>query len=205
MFGLFKKKAKQTKVQDKIWTSNTGRDTGFVADIKSALDQNKKVIVLFFFKDTGVTLEKLLTNNGIDLEHSKLHIFNAKDADNSMSASSKIADQMNENHLVLAYEHHPHKSKEALVFEAIYNKALVHETPCFYLSLDDPIMQVFGSERMKKMMTQMGTGVNECIEHSMITSSVERAQRKLEEKTLNAFDKNSQEEWFKTNVEDYQD
>ena len=203
MFGLFKKKAKQLKTNDKVWTSNDGRGKGFITDLKNALDSDKKVIVLYFFKDTGVQLESLLKAKAIATEHPKLHLFNAKDADLSMSKSSKIADQMKENHELLCYEHYPTKSKEILVFEAIHNKALVHVTPCFYISLDDPIMKMFGSERIKVVMDRMGTGVDECIEHAMISKSIERAQKKLEESTLNAFDKPSQEEWFKTNVESY--
>lgn len=204
MFGLFKKKAKQVKTHDKVWINNDVRDRAFVIDVKNALGDDKKVVILYFFKDTAVSLEQLLKSNEVDIENPLLYIFNAKDADNSMSTSSKIADQMKEDHELLCYEHYPTKSKEILVFEAIFNKAIVHSTPCFYVSLNDPIMKLFGSERIKKVMESMGTGPNECIEHSMITKSIERAQKKLEESARNAFDKNSQEEWFKTNVESYE-
>ena len=51
----------------------------------------------------------------------------------------------------------------------------------FYVSLEDNLMRLFGSERIAKMMDRMGLGEGEVIQHSMITKSIERAQKKVEE------------------------
>ena len=51
----------------------------------------------------------------------------------------------------------------------------------FYVALDDNLMQLFGSERIAKMMDRMGLKEGEVIQHSMITKSIERAQKKVEE------------------------
>ncbi len=51
----------------------------------------------------------------------------------------------------------------------------------FYVSLEDDLMRMFGSERIMKLMDRMGIEEGEVIQHSMITSSIERAQRKVEE------------------------
>src|SRR5476649_1370768 len=51
----------------------------------------------------------------------------------------------------------------------------------FYVSLEDDLMRLFGSERIAKMMDRMGLQEGEVIQHSMITNSIERAQRKVEE------------------------
>jgi preprotein translocase subunit SecA len=51
----------------------------------------------------------------------------------------------------------------------------------FYLSLEDDLMRLFGSERIAKIMERMGLKEGEVIQHPMITRSVERAQRKVEE------------------------
>ena len=51
----------------------------------------------------------------------------------------------------------------------------------FYVSLEDNLMRLFGSERIAKMMDRMGLKDGEVIQHSMITKSIERAQRKVEE------------------------
>ena len=51
----------------------------------------------------------------------------------------------------------------------------------FYVSLEDNLMRLFGSERIAKMMDRMGLEEGEVIQHSMISKSIERAQRKVEE------------------------
>jgi preprotein translocase subunit SecA len=51
----------------------------------------------------------------------------------------------------------------------------------FFLSLEDDLMRLFGSERIASIMERMGLKEGEVIQHSMITRSVERAQRKVEE------------------------
>lgn len=51
----------------------------------------------------------------------------------------------------------------------------------FYLSLEDDLMRLFGSERISKVMERLGIKEGEAIEHKMITNSVERAQKKVEE------------------------
>ncbi len=51
----------------------------------------------------------------------------------------------------------------------------------FFISLEDDLMRLFGSERISGIMTKMGMKEGEVINHSMITKSVERAQKKVEE------------------------
>jgi preprotein translocase subunit SecA len=51
----------------------------------------------------------------------------------------------------------------------------------FFLSLEDDLMRLFGSDRIASIMERMGLKEGEVIQHSMITRSVERAQRKVEE------------------------
>ncbi|WP_299532905.1 preprotein translocase subunit SecA [Ulvibacterium sp.] len=51
----------------------------------------------------------------------------------------------------------------------------------FYVSLEDNLMRLFGSERVAKMMDRMGLEEGEVIQHSMMTKSIERAQKKVEE------------------------
>ncbi|QMU64524.1 MAG: preprotein translocase subunit SecA [Flavobacteriaceae bacterium] len=51
----------------------------------------------------------------------------------------------------------------------------------FYVALDDNLMRLFGSDRIARMMDRMGLKEGEVIQHSMITKSIERAQKKVEE------------------------
>ncbi len=51
----------------------------------------------------------------------------------------------------------------------------------FFVSLEDNLMRLFGSDRIAKMMDRIGIEEGEVIQHSMITKSIERAQKKVEE------------------------
>ena len=51
----------------------------------------------------------------------------------------------------------------------------------FYVSLEDDLMRLFGSERISNVMDKLGFAEGEIIEHSMISKSIERAQKKVEE------------------------
>jgi preprotein translocase subunit SecA len=50
----------------------------------------------------------------------------------------------------------------------------------FYLSLEDDLLRIFGSERISGMMAKLGMEEGQPIEHSMITKAIENAQRKVE-------------------------
>ena len=54
-------------------------------------------------------------------------------------------------------------------------------TSQFYASLEDDLMRMFGSDRIASLMDKMGYKEGEVIQHSMITKSIERAQKKVEE------------------------
>ena len=51
----------------------------------------------------------------------------------------------------------------------------------FFVSLEDNLMRLFGSERIAKLMDKMGLEEGEVIQHSMVSKSIERAQKKVEE------------------------
>ena len=51
----------------------------------------------------------------------------------------------------------------------------------FYVSLEDNLMRLFGSDRVSKMMDRMGHNEGEVIQHGLMTSTIERAQKKVEE------------------------
>ena len=51
----------------------------------------------------------------------------------------------------------------------------------FYVSLEDDLMRIFGSERISGIVDRMGMAEDEALEASMLSSAIERAQRKVEE------------------------
>ena len=51
----------------------------------------------------------------------------------------------------------------------------------FFVSLEDSLMRLFGSERISKLMDRMGHKEGDVLQHSMVSKSIERAQKKVEE------------------------
>jgi len=54
----------------------------------------------------------------------------------------------------------------------------------FYLSLDDPLLRIFGGERLKGIMDRLKMPEGEAIEHAMVNRSLESAQRKVEQRNF---------------------
>lgn len=54
----------------------------------------------------------------------------------------------------------------------------------FYLSLEDNLMRIFASDRVRKIMSALGMEKGEAIEHRMVTNSIETAQRKVESRNF---------------------
>lgn len=54
----------------------------------------------------------------------------------------------------------------------------------FYISMDDDLMRLFGGERMKKIMTSVGMETGEPINHPWLNKSIEKAQKKVEERNF---------------------
>ncbi len=54
----------------------------------------------------------------------------------------------------------------------------------FYLSLDDPLLRIFGGERLKSIMERLKMPEGEAIEHAMVNRSLESAQRKVEQRNF---------------------
>ncbi len=50
----------------------------------------------------------------------------------------------------------------------------------FYISLEDDLMRLFGSEKLMKVFQSLGVAENEQIEHKMLSSAIEKAQKKIE-------------------------
>ena len=50
----------------------------------------------------------------------------------------------------------------------------------FYISLEDDLMRLFGSEKLMSVFSSLGVAENEQIEHKMLSSAIEKAQRKIE-------------------------
>jgi hypothetical protein len=71
----------------------------------------------------------------------------------------------------------------------------------FYVSLDERLMEIFGGDRIKDLLAKMGLKEDDFISHSMVTSAIENAQKKLEGKIGAEMKANSMADWFNKNYQ----
>ncbi len=100
---------------------------------------------------------------------------------------------------IVCIEVHPLSRVNALVEEAFQHKATGQIT--YYIGMDEPLFEVFGAERLLRLMEQMGMEENEPITHPMISKSLERGMEKLQKTLSNPQDiRTSPEEWRTANM-----
>ena len=58
--------------------------------------------------------------------------------------------------------------------------AICQSSEVFYLSLEDDLMRLFGSDKLMSMFNALGVPENEQIEHKMLSTAIEKAQKKIE-------------------------
>ena len=68
----------------------------------------------------------------------------------------------------------------------------------FVISLDDPLLWMFNSDKIKKVMISMNHKEDEVIEHKMITKSIERALKKLDKEGLPEDCTNELRDWYES-------
>ena len=67
-------------------------------------------------------------------------------------------------------------------------------------ALDEPLFQIFGSEKIIQMMKQLGMKENESVQHTMLSKSIQNAQEKIEKKVQVEHTAHSQKDWFEINL-----
>jgi hypothetical protein len=99
---------------------------------------------------------------------------------------------------VLIFGHYPLPDKETKWLQRI--QLLTDTKITFYSSLEDPSFKPFNSDRMIEIMEKMGMKDDEAIEHTMVTKSMERARKKIQEDIPLEQEASSEEEWFRKNL-----
>jgi preprotein translocase subunit SecA len=66
--------------------------------------------------------------------------------------------------------------------------------------MEDELMKQFGGDRIIEMMNKLGYKDDEVIEHSMVSSSIQRAQKKIDEQVQFPSNTRNSKDWFKINV-----
>lgn len=74
-------------------------------------------------------------------------------------------------------------------------------TTIMHVSMDDALLKTFNQNGMAQVMEKLGLGENDCLEHPMISKSLERAMKAIEARKPHFKDiRTSQQDWYQTNL-----
>ena len=177
MFNLFKKKDESVKVIDKIWMSEAAKWNGITEQWK----KDPGISIIAWFDSTLHQLETLFAKE----TSLPVSLYTTREIHSSQIAGKQV----------IFAEHHPMRAKEQELFKQWQiREAVVHS------SLDEPLFQKFGGEKIIQLMKQMGMQEDGVIEHKMISHSIENAQEKIERTVVTEHTAASQQEWMERNL-----
>ena len=185
MFGFGKKK--KSYFSCKVMMSRTGLNALLSAGVNS-----KDFLLITFFASTRNELLQLCPG-------AEEQIISAEQILNG-AAVSFISSflRLPRKQIVLA-ERYPLSTRETQVAEKLSAAGIAFPVPAF-AALDDTLLLKAGGEKIISLMQKMGMGEAEIIEHSMIESSIEKLQGKIEAAVPAESKTRSPQEWFQLNV-----
>ena len=184
--------------EDKVYKTAREKYNAVIDEIVEISKQGRPILVGTTSVEISELLSRLLTMKNIkhNVLNAKLHqkeadiVAEAGKAGNVTIATNmagrgtdiKLSDEVKENGGLAIIGTERHDSRR--VDRQLRGRAGRQGDPGssqFFVSLEDNLMRLFGSDRIAKMMDRMGLEEGEVIQHSMITKSIERAQKKVEE------------------------
>lgn len=173
MFKLFHKGDKKIKITDKVFMYKKSK----LDYCQKLLSENPKTIFIGWFDDTISELES--------------HI---KDSGGTVLNARTIHKAQVEGLTIIFIEHHPLKSKEDIAFKQLGLAEVI-----VLSALDEPLLMIFGGEKLIKIMQGLDMKEDEIIEHKMVSQSIANAQEKIEKKVPVEQSMRSQSEWIAAN------
>lgn len=165
--------SKNTLTEDLIYLSDEAKTNGIVNIIK----QNPDYLLVAWFPATVKKYQTLLSQYG-----------------EQVYLATNLTSSLVNGKTIVLLERYPIKQKENILIEHL-NPAKV----IYISSLDDTLLKLTGSDRIKVLMEKMGAQPDEVITHSMISSSLSKAQEHIKKKMISDPEVNSAEEWFTFN------
>ena len=185
-------------MNDRIYRTNREKYNAIIEEIVDLVEQGRPVLVGTTSVEISELLSKMLTLRKIkhNVLNAKLH---QKEAEIVALAGQKgtvtiatnmagrgtdikLTDEIKELGGLAIIGTERHESRR--VDRQLRGRAGRQGDPgssVFYVSLEDKLMRLFGSERISKLMDRMGFKEGDMIEHSMLSKAVENAQKKVEE------------------------
>ncbi len=175
LFGLFNKKDKPVPVTDLVWINDRAKKAGLLKLVK----EKPGAVFIAWFEDTATMVENDLRSIGESI---------------AINTSRHLHGSHTSGKDVIIVEHYPLFKKEQELFKNLNAASIT-----VLSSLDEPLLQQFGGERISTIMKAMGMAEEEAVSHSMISSSLQKAQQKLEKEVTVEMPASSAAEWFRKN------
>lgn len=199
-----------TRNDDKVWFNANIKLQEITRVVVSAHEAGRSTLVLSHFEDTITRINALLRAAGIPFERFAMYhsaelcgsspgrvwvglvrAFEPPGLQIPSSPKGKLE--------VLLAEHHPMQSKD----QEFIDKAA--RLPCevelsFHFSLDDPMLEHFGGQRLQDLCRRLGMAETECISHPTVNTAIRNAQEKIESTVPRDVPAHSPEDWFKYNL-----
>ncbi len=187
----------RTDFPDQVYKNEPAKFRAVVRDIKECYDRGQPVLVGTITIDKSEELSKMLKKEGVrhQVLNAKYHQQEAEIvADAGLKGAVTIATNMAGRGTdiklgegvvelgglkIIGTERHESRR----IDNQLRGRAGRQGDPGasrFYISLEDELMRLFGSDRVKKVIEALGLDEDEAIEHSMLTKAIENAQKKVE-------------------------
>ncbi len=195
---------------DRVWFDSKTKLEQISRAVSTARLDLRNVVLLSHFESTISYLTDQLRDAGISFERFSLfdaarvcisgpgkvwvgaaRAFQAPGALASIAAEILVE--------IVVAEHHPLRSRDEAIVDAASKLSCPSELT-FHFSLDDPLMQYFGSTSIQDLFTPLGIARDECISHNLVSTAIRTAQEKIEERAPKDVLTQSVEDWFRYNL-----
>ena len=204
MFSFFKRKPKLSLIrqEDQIWSDRASKYGGIIKGIDTN-DISAPVLIIYFFDYSGEEASFILEKSEAEsLNNYSIGFFKVDNVaknitlikDNDLSSLSSYSKSY-PNADIIIVEHYPVFSREELLLSQL-DKYLPGSKVTFYSDFKEPVFEIFQMDRIEQLLKKMGLESNESISHAMVSKSIERAQKKIEEKIVSDTECRSQKEWI---------
>jgi hypothetical protein len=193
LFGS-KKRTSVEVVPDRIWLTTDAKFAGLAKEVEErSRSETAAILVVAHFPDVLARLNQLASQqtSGVPVK-----AVVAGNLDTALAArlnlvSSALID-------IIVGERHPMPSADDDLEE------FAQELPCrcrlsHHVSLEDPVMKIFGGEWLQNTLTKLGMTEDEAIESQMVSRRIRQAQKKIEGGAYGSFDAESAAQWLEQN------
>lgn len=180
LFNLFgsKEEDKQPVIfKDRVYMESEAKMNACAALAKEQPD----TLFIAWFSDTAKKYKAFFIEKGLD--------------ENSITEVRFIHRTQLQSHTPVFVEHYPLHAKELALVENWNLQNII-----VYSAMDEPLFKHFGSDKMIPLIKLLGMKESESIEHSYVTESITKGQKKIAEKVIVEQSAQSQGEWMKRNL-----